>query len=356
LDESKSEKREARKLQVTGDSTFILSLPKKWVTTMGLQKGSQVILRTQSDNSLSIVPEKLSKAREPMDAVIGVEEGDDPQSIMRRIVSLYLVGYNAIVIREEKHRLPYADRNVLKDLTRKKLVGTEIVADSNNEITIRVLLSYAELSVQSALKRMSLIASSMHKDVLAALKSLDKGMVEDVVARDDEVDRFGLYIVRQLKAAVEDARILHAIGLSNGRECLGYRLITKFVERTADHAVEIARNTALLKHPLDEELFKRLESAGLAAISVFKESVESLFKGDFRIADSIVQKAKQIASLRKELMGLVLTETHPEDVSRLSLMIESISRAAEYASDIAEITMNLNADQIVIDKRSSPPE
>jgi phosphate uptake regulator len=351
-----SEKREARKLQVTGDSTFVLSLPKKWVTQMGLQKGSQVTLITQSDNSLSIVPEGLRKAKEPVDAVIGVEESDDPESIMRRIISLYLTGYNAIIVREEKHRLPYAQRNALKDLTRRKFVGTEIVADSHNEITIRVLLSYTELSVQSALRRMTIIASSMHRDALAALKDLDKGAAEDVVNRDDEVDRFSLYVVRQLKAAVDDMSILHGIGLSNGRECLGYRLITKFVERTADHAVEIARNITTLKHPLDSELSKRIESTGLAAISVFGDSVESLFKRDFRFAETAVRKAKQTASLRKELMSSVFTEKHAEDASSLSLIIESISRVAEYASDIAEIVLNLNVDQIVVAKRSSTQE
>jgi phosphate uptake regulator len=356
MSELASEKREVRKLQVTGESTFVLSLPKKWVTQMGLQKGSQVTLVTQSDNSLSIVPEGLRKAREPMDAVIGVEEGDDPASIMRRIISLYLVGYNAIVVREEKHRLPYVERNVLKDLTRRKFVGTEIVADSHNEITIRVLLSYAELSVQSALRRMSVIASSMHKDALVALKDLDREAAEDVVERDDEVDRFSLYIVRQLKAAVDDMSILHGIGLSNGRECLGYRLITKFVERTADHAVEIARNITNLKHPLDEDLLKGIESMGIAAISVFGESVESLFKRDFRFAEETVRKAKQTASLKEGLMSSVFTEKHAEDASSLSLMIESISRAAEYASDIAEIVLNLNVDQIVVARRSSTKE
>jgi phosphate uptake regulator len=356
MNNSGSEKRETRKLQITGDSTFVLSLPKKWVTQMGLQKGSQVTLITQSDNSLSIIPEELRKASEPMDAVIGVEAGDNPESIMRKIISLYLVGYNAIYLREEKQRLTSAQRTTIKDLIRKKLVGTEIVADSHNELTMKVLLGYAELPVQSALRRMSAIGSSMHKDALVALRELDKESAEDVIDRDDEVDRFNLYIIRQLKAAVGDSNVLKGIGLSSERECLAYRLIAKFVERTADHAVEIARNINILKHPLDRELFGKFESAGLSAIAVFEESIESLFKQDFRFAESVVQRAKCIASLRKELLSSVFAETHLEDVSSLTLMIESIARAAEYASDIAEIVLNLNVDQIVVAKRSSTQE
>lgn len=347
MNEVTSEKREVRKLQVTGDSTYILSLPKKWVTQMGLQKGSQVALIRQSDNSLAIVPEGLRKPEGPMDASIGVESTDDAESVMRKIASLYLVGYSTISVREEKQRLSPPQRTAIKDYTRKKLMGTEIIADSHNELTIRVLLSYTELSVQSALRRMSIIASSMHKDALIALKELDRESAEDVISRDDEVDRFSLYIIRQLKAAVEDTNVLRGIGLSTGKECLAYRLITKFVERTADHAVEIARNTIMLEHPLDEQMIKRIESASLAAISVFDESVESLFKRDFRFAETVVQKAKRIASLKKELMNSVFAEKHIQEVPSITLMIESITRAAEYASDIAEIVMNLNVDQIV---------
>jgi phosphate uptake regulator len=350
------EKREVRKLQITGESTYILSLPKRWVTQMGLQKGSQVTLITQSDNTMSIIPEGLKKSMGSMDALIVVEEEDDPESIMRKITSLYLIGYNAIRVREERFRLPTPQRNIIKDITRRKLMGTEIIADSLDELTIRVLLSYTELSVQGALRRMSGITSSMHADSIVALKGIDKEAAKDVIDRDDEVDRFSLYIIRQLKAAVEDASVLHGIGLSSGRECLGYRLIAKFVERTADHAVEVGRNIGMLRHPLESQMLKRIESFSQSAVAVFDESIESLFKKNFRFAEQVVQKAKKVASLRKELMAYVFTEKHVEEVASLALIIESITRAAEYASDIAEIVMNLNVDQIVSSSSKGTPK
>jgi phosphate uptake regulator len=348
MSETRLDRQEVRKLQITGESTYILSLPKKWVTKMGLERGSPVTLITQDDSSLTIVAGEARKTEERMEASLQVEAKDDPDAIMREIISLYLVGYNEIYVREEKERLTAIQRNVIKDSTRKMLVGTEIIADSHNELMLKVLLSYSELSVQSALRRMSAIASSMHKDAMMALKELDKELASGIVDTDNEVDRFNLYIIRQVKAAVGDVAVLKAIGLSSGRECLAYRLITKFVERTADHAVEIARNIPMLKHPLDAGLFKKINSASLAAVSVFDEAIESLFKRDYMYAEKTVQKAKQIASTKKELMKSILAETHVEEVSSLTLMVESITRAAEYASDIAEIVMNLNVEQIAV--------
>ena len=49
---------EQRKLQVTGGSTYILSLPKEWVTRNQLKKGSLMVLCEEDDGSLSICPFK----------------------------------------------------------------------------------------------------------------------------------------------------------------------------------------------------------------------------------------------------------------------------------------------------------
>ena len=151
-------------------------------------------------------------------------------------------------------------RNHLKSFARNYLVGTEIVIDTPTELTLQVLLNYPELTVQNALSRMSIIASSMHKEAIAALKKLDYPSAKAVIETDREVNRFSLYIVRLLKLAVSNQRIVKDIGLTSQKECLGYRLIAKSVERTADHATKIAENTLLLKEPVNEEAFGKNKS------------------------------------------------------------------------------------------------
>jgi len=342
------EKREVRKLQVTGGSTYILSLPKEWITKTGLKKGSHLNLEMQNNGCILLIPEGLEKTEKPSEAIIKISPNEVPDFVIREIVSAYLVGYNVIYLRAKNGRLDLAQRNIIKDFTRKMLVGTEVIADSPSEVIMKVLLSYPELSVQSVLRRMCIISASMHKDAIKALKELNRELAQEVIAMDDEVDRFSLYIIRQLKAAVEDERIIKEIGLTARRDCLGYRLITKIVERTADHAVEIAENVLMLKKPLETELYEQIEAMSVSATTIFDEAMETLFKKDFQLANNIVQKAKQAASLRKELMKTILKRTDIGEVSCLSLIIESITRAVQYASDIAEIVLNLNVNQILI--------
>jgi len=344
---SEESEEEIRKIQLTGKSTYIVSLPKKWVTTMNLKAGSQVAVSQQGDASLLLTPKDLVKPVKLGEASITVSQKEDPNTIMRKIVALYLVGYNFIRIKTKDERITSLHRNFIKDLTRKKLVGTEIISDSPNEMKLQILLSYPELSVESALRRMCLIASSMHEDALQALKELNKELAQDVIALDDEVDRFSLYIIRQLKAAVQSERVLKDIGLSNPRDCLGYRVIAKSVERIADHAVKISQNILSLDEKIDDFAFEKVSEMSSFARSVFDDSIKSLFKKDYLLADSVVMKAKTIASTENEAVKAIVKKVEAIEMSSIRLIMESMRRTAEYASDIAEIVLNLNINQIV---------
>ena len=97
---------------------------------------------------------------------------------------------------------------------------------------------------------MTIITSSMHKDAIIALRTIDHQLAKDVRATDYEVNRFHLYIIRQLKTAIQNPRIITAIELKTPRDCLGYRLVTKMVERTADH-VTCARRKRYRKSQQD---------------------------------------------------------------------------------------------------------
>jgi phosphate uptake regulator len=346
--DSRKQRGETRKLQITGGSTFIVSLPKKWITSNQLKKGSSLTFFEEDNGSLSILSSsELVRKEKPDEALIKVVPNENPDTIIRKTVSSYLVGYNMIRIKaRDQQQLSSKQRTAIKNFARDLLVGTEIVTDTPTELTLQVLLSYPELSIQSALRRMCIITSSMHKDALTALKELDSQLAKSVIATDDEVDRFNLYVIRQLKMAIQNPSIIKEIGLTTARDCLGYRLVTKSVERTADHAASIAENVLLLKKPVDEEVFKYLEEMSTMAVSMFETAIESLFRLDFNLAESVIQKTKEINFTMKEAL-LSSKKIGTEEIANLRLVIESLRRTAEYASDIAEIVLNLTVESII---------
>ncbi|NLE04872.1 MAG: phosphate uptake regulator PhoU [Crenarchaeota archaeon] len=338
---------EQRKLQVTGGSTFILSMPKEWVKRNQLKKGSALFLHEEDEGTLTIMPPKLVRQEKQEDAIIRVALNENPDSVTRKIVSAYLVGYSILHVKAQgQHQLPSKVRNTIKTFTRHLLVGTEIVTDTPADLTLQVLLNYSELSVQSAMRRMAIIAASMHKEAVASLRNQDVQTAKAVIETDDEVDRFNLYVIRLLKLAVSKPRIFKEIGIDGAKGGLAYRLITKAIERTADHATRIAENVILLNEKPDEALIEKIEQLSKLAIGMFEDSIESMFRKDYNLAESIIQKLDKIVELEKA--AIISSKTFSiEQVSSLRLLIESVRRTAEYATDVSEVVLNMNIESVL---------
>jgi len=193
---------------------------------------------------------------------------------------------------------------------------------------------------------MAIISASMHREAVVSLKTLDSQAAKAVIETDDEVDRFNLYIIRLLKLAVSNPRIFKEIGLGDAQSSLGYRLITKAVERTADHATRIAENVMRLKEKANGELMEKIERMSNLAIGMFEESIESVFRKDYDLAESIIERLDQIVELEKE--AVVSSKSFDiEEVANLRLLIESVRRTAEYATDVAEVVLNMNVESVL---------
>ena len=146
--------------------------------------------------------------------------------------------------------------------------------------------------------------------------------------------------------AIQNPRIITEIGLKTPKDCLGYRLITKMVERTADHATNIAKYVQRLKKQLNAEFLNAIQEMNEVAISSFEISIESLFRRDFDLADSVIAKANKIVSLEKKAL-LSQKETDLEENTNLRLVIESVRRIAEYSMDIAEVVLNMTVETVI---------
>ena len=208
---------ETRKIQFTGGSTYIISLPKNWIAQNQIKKGSFIRLHEEEGGSLTIVPLSTKLKKKLDEATIMVRPDDDTEMINRKIVSAYLSGYNSIHVRSDKQQLSSKQRHDMKAFVRRMLVGTEIVTDTSAQLILQVLLSYPELTIQSALRRMSIITASMHRDAILGLNANDNLLLKDVMTTDNEVDRFNLYVIRQLKMAMQNPRVSKEIGLASGK-------------------------------------------------------------------------------------------------------------------------------------------
>ena len=305
----------------------------------------------EHDNSLSVVPVSAGSSESLGEVTSLVMPSEGTSTLKRKVVSMYLAGYNIMHLKLKSGRISPALRDAVREVVRRNLVGTEMIADASDIITLQVLLSLPELSVSTAIRRMYLIASSMHKDALSSLAELNHELAREVIKSDDEVDRFSLYILRNLVMAIQNGRVLREMGMRNPSDCLSYRVAVKSIERVADHACGIAERADRLKDRIPKDSLQKVEKMSQLALSVLNDSVEALLRRDYQLADRTVDRVENIHSLEQDALA-AMQKDKIHDWADVKLVLENIRRTAEYASDIAEAAMNQTIHE-VIEKHST---
>ena len=335
---------ERRKVQISGKSSCMVALPKKWVREMGLRQGSEIVITRPNFKSLLVTAEVVAPSTEPHNATIEVSVRQTPESLFREIVSLYLQGYSQIHLRGGAGVLGSDKRDAVKDQVRRHLVGAEGLADSKDGLTIHVLLGHSDLSVDNALKKMLQITSSMCRDAMSALESWDKRVARAVVQREEEVGRFGLYVIRQLNMTM--GRGVTREPSLEPRDLLVYIQIARALDRVASHASRMAEVLLRKDNPISTQATQKISAMNGYAAGLLEESLLSLFKRDYAGADAVVEKAKRFVQMENELVKS-LEEGSIEEYYTIHILVDSQKRIAEYSRDIAEVVLDLTVDRVI---------
>ncbi|ABN69650.1 phosphate uptake regulator, PhoU [Staphylothermus marinus F1] len=334
---------EKRKIQKTGSSSYIVTLPKDWIDSMGLKSGDYVLIY-EHEGKLIITPPKLEAGM--LTGEIRVLKPIENDQVFRILVAMYLSGYSSITVTFDKNIPELAKRiSELKNHARIKLAGIEVVDETYNSVMMKILLDLKELPLIRATRRLHLIVNNMLLDALKAFYTKDTGLAEAVLQRDDEADRFHFMIVRQLALALLDIRIMNELGISNPVEAINYRILARNLERIADHAVNIAKRT--YHRPDDCVLCKETYDIGLRINSLFNKAMDGLYRLSRQQSEEVIFEAQEIIKTIDNMLfnKILVGDISDQEKIVLTMVFDSLRRITRYSSGIAEATLNIRASK-----------
>ncbi len=338
---SESENQGVRRIQVSGNSTYLITLPKKWVEKVKLKSSDSVALLPLSNgtlliNPINLVDSRLPKSEEEQPSRTISIQSQKFEVIWRKFISAYLAGFNIVTFRSKK-TLTKSDRMVIKRICH-SVLGAEIVDESANSVTVRDLLGKGGFSIVHGIQRMHVISRSMLNDALESLMTGESDLIEDVVARDEEINKFHWMVCKQYGFLSKDVHFADRMAITP-QEALGYLLVSRAIEKIADHASRIAQNCRNVKG--DEPLVKEIHELGSEIVRLFDDSVGSLGGTDFDMIDHHILTAIGLQERSKELNKRVLSRASesPNSVS-LAFVLDSLERVRSYSEDICEVSIN----------------
>lgn len=335
---------EKRRVQRTGSSSFIITLPKEWVESVKLKTGDYVLVEKLGDKLIITPP-----TAEPSQLKITIRVHPtctDIMQIFRSILGAYISGYNLISVIFDKS-IPDLAKLIsdIKNLVRIKLPGIEVIEETYNSVTLKVLLSIHELPLINAIRRLHLIVDSMLQDSISLLKTGYLNIAHGIIQRDDEADRFHHMIVRELSTALLDVKTQYELGISSVAETLSYRIIARNLERIADHAVNIAKRVLVvggLKNP-DLVLDFLVRDTEL-----FNKAMNALYTYSRKEAEEVISESKVlVGEIEDALYNRVLTaQVDVKEKVTATLILDSVKRIARYSNGIAEAVLNIKVAKV----------
>jgi phosphate uptake regulator len=323
---------ETRKVQLTGGSTYTVSLPKEWATENGISAGSEIEFHPEG-GSLLLAPRGEGGSAEGVLDVTDMRE----EELTRAVVMMYVGGFDVITL--ETTRIDAAQRRTIREASQ-RLVGLEVIEETAEHVTLQDLLDSAELSIHNAITRMRLVALTMLADAVEALAENDADLAADVAARDDDVDRLWYMTARVFRSALRNP--IGATDVELPREvCFDYHSGARQLERVADHATKIAE----LARDIDdvpEEAAAALAELHAASSAVVETAMDALFAEDPETALALANDAaSRIPEVDDQVRAAdnLIRELDPEHAQRFGLVVDSLSRTADYGGNVAETAM-----------------
>jgi len=231
---------ESRKLIKFGNSSYIVSLPQKWIKKNNLKKGDLIYIDEGGENDLTLSPsDKKIEKNENKKITIGVD-GKDMDSINRELVSAYVNNFSEIIFSGKE--IDQKKDSISKIID---LVGIEVIEQTKSSIIVKDLLDFEVISVKNIARRMDNIMRSMFEDLKNGIEeNAFKGWLHrEIYKVDANINKLNFLVWKIVRKGYENPGILKNLKM-NQLQLSNLQWISLYIEYLGD---EVKRISKILK-------------------------------------------------------------------------------------------------------------
>lgn len=326
---------ETRKTQLTGGSTFTVSLPKEWAEENHIETGDTLRLYPRG-RTLIIEPSTGGDAY--WETTVEIDQYSNTQ-VRRTVQALYTAGFNRFTL-SSSIDLETNQRAIAA--AARQLIGLETIESTEQQITLQSLLNSATVSVEQSTIQLQQVALSMQEDAVTALLNRDKELADHVIERDNQVDRLYAMISRHFQRSLVSLQETEKLDLDQA-DLYVYQTTARQLERVGDHAEKIADLASQFQNPPPSAFAKEIASNAEAARNIVNQATSTIVgDADIDTAHTVLDNRD---ALTEELQALE-RELHDQDVPEghlIALTLDSLQRTGEYGGNIAETALQTAA-------------
>lgn len=326
---------ETRKVQLSGGTTYTISLPKSWAKEHGIESGSLLELHPNDDGSLLI---EVTADRTSGERTATLDISKDSDRIVRqRIHAAHTIGIDSVTLFDPTGHPD--NRRQLIERTIQGLSGLEILEISENRIRLTNLIDAENVDVRKSTLRLRLVMLAMHRDAVTALVEDDAELARRVIERDNEADKLFAMITRHFRRSLTDLHEVEKLEQSRDGLFECYYTARQF-ERIADHAEKMAEFVLEPDVAFPEAYAEEFTELGSAVRQVVDHAADGILTDTgIETVSAVFKKHVELRDRLEELDRELYEHDVPGEAYLLGLLLDSLRRTAEYGTNVAEVAM-----------------
>ena len=338
--------KDVRKVQLTGGSTYTLSLPKPWVDEMDLSPRDGIRVDWRPSGALRLTPLEMLQRQEKIVTVHAEKLPND--SLHDHLMGAYLSGVDHIRIFYSEKQVRLFQKQIRRFLRNTR--GFETMNESEGRIDLICLISAAEMPLIASINRMYSQLTSVVRDIISVASGDDAEILADIDERESEVDALLHLVERQVSIALDSHLVASSLKLTRN-QAVEHSNLARSLERMMDHANQMGH---LMLESNESKI--NIDLSPFLQLRTWQEAIKKLMinirtRNSFEIEESrqsLKQSQIQISEYEEELIEGRRMSKSDLLLFRLS---ESVRRLCAYARDFGEILLNLKLYDEMISKK-----
>ncbi|HIH69406.1 phosphate signaling complex PhoU family protein [Methermicoccus shengliensis] len=332
---------ETRKIYLSGGSTYVVSLPKRWVERHRLSQGDSLIVSEEND---AIVFSPSFKSKPPTTKTIKCSKIASPQLFEKTLIAYYLAGYDTIALEMDVDDPTYF-RKVAWAVAQ-RLIGVEIIEDTLSKLSIEVLLDPERIPITKTLRKLSNVCHSMMRDTVKVFENADTKLASDMQTRENEVDRLYFLAIRQLKEAASSSQLAKKLDIQNTGDAIEYRVVVQNIERISDHMGRISKNVlSILEVAERGATLKEFVDVSSSILSLYERALQPIISREYSVPPEVFEMENSINEMLLHRLGHMMNakDIPANEALMRRGILSSLDRIKSYTIGIAESVINLQA-------------
>ena len=321
---------EVRKVQTTAAGTFLVTIPKEWVSLMGLTKGGLVSMELEdSDLVISPVNRKPATQSRPLD----IDKVKDRKMLELSISASYIQGHDITEVVSKNKVLPLQKRWIREAVD--NLVGVEISEEYSDRVVLQNLVDPRAFELDRIMTRFSESSIAVLRDAVTGLGSGDKVLAQDAFERGVQSTKLYRLQMRLALQFLRNRKLRDEMKARDITEIVLRIMAIKDLGRSAYYSYRVAQHAAEMNERLETGVLRNLKKKSGVTIRMQEEALESFMKKDLGIASLVIDQMEEVRELFRNLHGEVRGEGGTSSLP-FSLVVRDIRGVAGYAVALAD--------------------